>query len=203
MAPRSVDRDERRAHILQAALRVFARQGYSYTVVEDVAQEAGISKGTIYLYFDSKDELVLAAFELFEEQMEAETDHILASEKPPLEKLRALGQRFLDLVTSNEALERVLLDLWVAGLHNENLPQIDFKRLYSEYRALVRRLLEEAIAEGTVRDDLPPHAPSVVLAAVDGIVLQWLMDPEAVPIDRMGEQVMDTLFKGLRREKTT
>src|SRR5664279_784427 len=76
MAEISVSRkaatEQRRSAILQAARAVFARQGYSDTVVDDIATQAGIGKGTIYLYFPSKEQIYLAA--LLEEARQLDAD---------------------------------------------------------------------------------------------------------------------------------
>ncbi|MEI5035059.1 helix-turn-helix domain-containing protein [Streptomyces sp. S1A(2023)] len=60
---RRVDPAARRDLILKAAVRVFARQGFAATRVDDVAAEAGVAKGSVYLHFDSRDALLTAAFE--------------------------------------------------------------------------------------------------------------------------------------------
>src|SRR5438874_1158231 len=64
--------EQRRSAILQAARTVFAREGYAETVVEDIATQAGIAKGTLYLYFRSKEQIYLAA--LFEEARKLDAD---------------------------------------------------------------------------------------------------------------------------------
>src|SRR6476619_3022124 len=69
---RKLATEQRRGSILQAARAVFARQGYAETVVEDIATQAGIAKGTLYLYFPSKEQIYLAA--LFEEARQLDAD---------------------------------------------------------------------------------------------------------------------------------
>ena len=69
---RKVATEQRRSAILQAARTVFARQGYAYTVVEDIANQAGLGKGTLYLYFPSKEQIYLAA--LLEEARQLDAD---------------------------------------------------------------------------------------------------------------------------------
>lgn len=79
MAPRRVDKAARREEILAAAVRVFARKGFAASRIDDVAAEAGIGKGSVYLYFDSREALLDAAFE----NMTAAAEDILRRPGPP------------------------------------------------------------------------------------------------------------------------
>lgn len=69
---------KRRSEILQAARTVFARQGYAKTVVEDIASQAGIGKGTLYLYFPSKEQIYFAALLEDARRLDAETRDAMA-----------------------------------------------------------------------------------------------------------------------------
>ncbi len=197
MSPRVVDKDERRKDILAAAVRVFAGRGYAATKVEDVALEAGVAKGTIYLYFDSRDEILRAAFEEFEEGLLAEVRAIAGAREPALERLRSLVRAVLANVEARPELSRVVLDFWAAAVFEGAGKGIDFGRVYATYRGLVGGLLEEAKREGTARRDLPEDAPAVVVGTVEGMVLQWIVDPEALPLRRMAKPALDLLFGGL------
>jgi AcrR family transcriptional regulator len=197
LAPRVVDKAERRAHILRAAVRVFARQGYHFTVMDDIALEAGVSKGALYLYFESRDKLLEAAFTEYMAQWDVETKALLENDAPPLDRLRTLILLTLEMVAADPEIARALLDFWVAGLYDERQPHIDFKPYYAWYRTCIRQLLDEAITQGTVRPDLPPQAAAVLVGAIEGLILQWLVDPEAVPIGQIGDQVVDVVCQGL------
>lgn len=197
MAPRIVDKKERRTHLLKAAIRVFARKGYHFTVMDDVAEEAGVSKGTLYLYFKNRDKLFESVFTDYMGQWDAEMEALLASDLSPLERLRQLMLRTLQIVAAEPEMARALLDLWVVGLHDQAQPVIDFKPYYAWYRTCIRQLLDEAAAQGALRPGVPAFAPAVLVGAIEGLILQWLVDPDAVPIGQLGEQVVDTFFQGL------
>lgn len=190
---------DRRAQIREAALHVFARKGYRNTVVEDVAAEAGVAKGTVYTYFDRKEELLGAVFEGLMDEMRRQQEEILQSDRPPLEKIRALHLGFAELLGGNDDRARVLLDIWVAGMQDPERFGIDFATLYAEYRALVRRLLEEAEAQGDLRTDLPGITPAVLIGAIEGVLLQWVLDPEGVDFPEAADDIIDVLYRGVRR----
>ena len=79
-----------RDKILDATERLLARYGYAKMTVEDIAREAGIGKGTIYLHFPSKEEVVLSRIDRMVERLVAELRAIAASKKPPAERLRTM-----------------------------------------------------------------------------------------------------------------
>src|SRR3954454_777694 len=81
--------EQRRCSILQAARAVFARQGYANTVVDDIATQAGIAKGTIYLYFPSKEQIYLAALLEQARQLDAESRAAMNAAATWREKLGA------------------------------------------------------------------------------------------------------------------
>jgi TetR/AcrR family fatty acid metabolism transcriptional regulator len=191
---------DRRKQIQEAALRVFARKGYRNTVVEDVAKEAGVSKGTIYTYFDRKEELLGAVARGLMAELEGREEAILESDRPPLEKIRAMLHEFVDAVGHREGFANVMLDIWGAGLRNPDRFGIDFAALYAEYRALLRTLLREAQARGDVPADLTSVAPTVLIGAIEGVLLQWLLDPENVDFPEAADDVIDLLYEGIRAD---
>jgi TetR/AcrR family fatty acid metabolism transcriptional regulator len=203
LTPRIVDKDERRAHILEAATHVFARQGYQAARIEDVAREAGIAKGTVYLYFGSRDEILVAAFEAFAEEMMAGVRAVLESEAPALSRLRSVVRVVLSSMEAEPELSRVVLDFWSAGtfgaMGSGEKPSIDFGTVYAQYRGLFDTLLEEAKREGSVRGDLPNDAPAVIVGAIEGVMLQWIVDSEAPSPLKMVEPMLEVLLDGLSK----
>ena len=203
MSPKVVDKDERQRAILAAATSVFARKGYAASRIEDVAQEAGVAKGTIYLYFDSRDAILLAAFEAFETDLFAGMREVLETDAPALVRLRAIVRAALESVEAAPELARVVLDFWAAGVfesdaRDDGRSRIDVGKVYAKYRYLVGSLLEEGKREGTVRRDLAEETSAVIVGALEGVALQWILDPGAVSLERMAVAVLDTLINGLR-----
>jgi len=82
--------ESKRQLLLEAAQKLFSRHGYRRTSVDDIAQEAGVAKGTVYVYFNDKEALFKAVVDYFAEELDARTLSALKIEGPPDEKLRAL-----------------------------------------------------------------------------------------------------------------
>src|SRR5258708_35951009 len=91
------ERSDKRERILDAAERIFARHGFFTAKVSDVAKEAGVGDGTIYLYFKSKDELLISLFERRMQQLDDMLRAAIAG-KPPREQLRAFIRRYLEAI---------------------------------------------------------------------------------------------------------
>jgi AcrR family transcriptional regulator len=206
MTPKRVDKDERRREILGAATRAFARKGYSATRIEDIAAEAGVAQGTVYLYFGGREEILVAAFEAFAERMITGVRAVLEADSSALDRLRSVVRVVLSSLESEPELSRVVLDFWSAGAFgaggSEEKPGIDFGKVYAEYRGIFSELLEEARREGSVRTDLPEDTPAVIVGAIEGVALQWILDSEDVRPVAMADSLLDVLLNGLseRRE---
>ncbi|MFI6293081.1 TetR/AcrR family transcriptional regulator [Nonomuraea sp. NPDC050790] len=182
MSPKRVDKAARRQEILDAAVRVFARKGFAASRIDDVAEEAGIGKGSVYLYFDSRDSLLEAAFSQYTADADAVLREALEGTGPPLERLSTLVRGILDVIAAAPDLARTLLDLWATD---------HMRPAYRAYRAAIAELI------GQIRPGLGlPHA-TVIVGAIEGVVLQWLVDPE-VPIADLADPVLEVLVEGLR-----
>ena len=179
MAPRKVDRKARREEILAAAVRVFARRGYAAARIDDVAREAGIAKGSVYLYFDSREHLLHAAFADLAERSERILREAVEGPGPAAARLAALIRSVMTGLPEDRDLARVLLDLWSAGRDAES--PVDMATAYRDYRAVIAGLLVQAGAEGVPLPAEPAAHAAVVVGAIEGCVLQWLLDPDVDP----------------------
>ncbi len=196
--PKIVDKVAKREEILQAALRAFAKKGFNYTKMDDVAREAGIGKGTIYEYFRSKSDLLRAAYENYLEETYRQTFAILKSARSPLEKIREIILSIIRYYSRDPAIMRVFFDFWIESTHSGQQPAIDFKKIYADYRDIAQTLLKQAQNQGQVRKNLPANTPSVLVAVIEGTFLQWIIDPDAFDMNDMAEAIVDVVLGGLR-----
>ncbi|MBM7789872.1 TetR/AcrR family transcriptional regulator [Tenggerimyces flavus] len=200
MAPRRVDAEARRTEILAAAVRTFARKGYAATRIEDVAAEAGIGKGSVYLYFDSRESLLHSAFQAMTTASQGVLDAAREGAGTPLERLAGLIRDVLGMIASDPDLSVVLLDFWAAGRLGDAPQPIDMAQLYVDYRAVIVALLREAATEGTVREDVGEQEAMVLVGAIEGCMLQWVMDPR-ISLPGLAEPIVAVCIDGLRKEK--
>lgn len=144
--PRVADREARRAELVMAAANAFAQQGVANTAVSDIVKAAGVAQGTFYLYFESKDDVVLAVAERFGSAMiEGVERAVAAPAKPAVEKLLALGDVLGDSAAITEASE--LIDI----LHrpgNRAIHDRMAEHLTPGLVAIVQDIIAQGVAEG-------------------------------------------------------
>jgi AcrR family transcriptional regulator len=196
--PKRVDRAARREEILAAAVKVFARKGFAASRVEDVAAEACIGKGVVYLYFDSRDELLLSVFSAYAEQ----TKTMLASlgSGSPLERLERLVHLVINSAAAQPDHARVLLDLWAMTPSIDDWadgPLRDMRSVYREYRSAVVDLLRAATERGDIRPGVGEHHATVIVGAIEGCLLQWLID-SSIALAELAAPIVSVCIDGVR-----
>jgi len=169
--PRGVP--DRRALILKAAIKVFARYGYSRARTAVIAREARVAEGTIYNYFKSKDDLILTIFEQSWRALIGRLREGLQPIKDPVQKLSVVLNTVFELFESDPDLAEVfLVELRQSGKCFSNQPMT----VILEFLDLLEQIIRAGIARGVVRDDINPKvARGVMFGAVENILLGWLL----------------------------
>lgn len=174
MSPKVTEayREATRSEILDAAQKVFARKGYHAASMDDIVKESGLSKGALYGYFDSKEELFLALRARIVEFDLAQVLAAMPKGASPTEKLVKAGAL---AVQSQGRLDRDLLsvsyEFWSSVPRIKSLQRY-YNELYHENHRLLAELLREGMACGEFRQDLDPEALAwILIAIVDGLGL--------------------------------
>lgn len=163
-------KEEKIKDILQHALFCFADKGFQAATIDDIVGRSGMSKGTIYHYFSSKEEIYIRILEsgtarMFE-QLEAGFQG-----KSPADKLRLLIRRYREQELTDEWINsgRILLEFWLSSSRNEEMRKIMVER-YERFILLVETILEEGKEAGEFRKNLVSRdASSYFWAMADGI----------------------------------
>lgn len=164
---------DKRAIILDAALRTFVKRGYPETKVAEIASEAGVAEGTIYNYFHSKEELLLA---LFDEKWGMIIDEIRKKIRrldDPNKKLKAIFAVVVTMFRKN----RQLAELFMVDIRQSSifLNNYTINRIV-EFLDLIEELLEEGKRKGLYRKDLDTRvARMIIFGAAQGILLSWVL----------------------------
>jgi TetR/AcrR family fatty acid metabolism transcriptional regulator len=163
---------DKRERILIAAERIFARHGFFAARVSEIAREAGVADGTIYLYFKSKDDLLISWFEDRMKQVNDKLRQAIAG-KPPAEQLRAFIQAYLQLVSDEPTAAEVLtIELRQSSKFMKEYDNPQF--------ADFLRMLGGIIADGQARGELDAAVPShiaarMIFGIVDELALAWVL----------------------------
>lgn len=188
-------RQERRQQILEAALTVFTQKGYHATNVSDVAAQAGVSQGTIYWYFDSKDALfqaaILFAFEGFGEQALGGLQQLSTA----AEKLQAIARAMEDFSDMAEGLFMLFLGYWASSDRREESAQV-WVDLLSQYKDVVAAIVQEGVDSGEFRAVDAGALVWALLAAYDGLAAYDMFVPD-LDLKRVSRAFVDTLLRGL------
>ncbi len=173
----SVKQIEKRDRILASAVRVFAKSGYHATKIQDVANEAGICKGTVYEYFASNDELFLAMYDRWMQDFEFAMQTCISQSSDPLSQADALIDTAIEFYESRAEDAPLLLEFWAHALRTNNpafLERIQsMKALVSGVGAEITTRLVALKAFSKV--DVQSFA-LLELGISDGIFLHWVLD---------------------------
>jgi AcrR family transcriptional regulator len=166
-------RETRRQHILAAALRCFSRDGFHNTTTADIVRESGVSQGALYLYFATKDDIVVALAD-DRRQSEAFINALAQSEQDPVRGLLTLVELYGQGLTDPRRLDarRVAVQGWGEALRNERIRASTVEGL-ALVRAAIVRLVERGQRTGQIRVELDPESVARTLVATfQGLMLQ-------------------------------
>jgi TetR/AcrR family fatty acid metabolism transcriptional regulator len=191
--------EEKRKKILDAATKVFARVGFSNTRIQDVAQEAGIAHGTVYLYFKSKDDLFIS---IFQESLGELIDYIsseVQKKDSAEDKLRRMISLQLDIIEENPDLTKLILIEFPRTGNFLNDKNID---VLSNYIDVIGDILKNGIEEGIFSTNVKPDIiATMIYAAIQGIATRWILDGMSYSIKTMDVEISEIFLKGLKSQR--
>ncbi len=175
--PRRVDKEERRNRIMDAAMRVFARLGVHRARMEDVAQEAHVSKGALYWYFRSKDELLRAILaRMFEPDLRLMEEMVQQQDLPVVERLEVLARKALDSLPQVRLTQALLYEFYALAARKGPLRDL-IRDYYQRYFQLLTELLRQGVERGELRIQNPQRAAMALLAQFEGLFLISVLLP--------------------------
>jgi TetR/AcrR family fatty acid metabolism transcriptional regulator len=187
---------DKREAILRAAITVFARCGYFNSKVADIAREAGVADGTVYLYFKSKEEILHSIFDRSVEDALGAARKRVARLSDPREKLRQIAHMHLERLGA----DRDLAVVFQVELRGSTKFMEEFSAAgFAEYLALIRSTFEEGQRAGLFRADLNARVVAKVLfGALDEMATNWILSKRRYKLAPMADQVLDIFLNGVR-----
>jgi len=177
-------RGEKRSRLVEAACAVFAEKGYASTRVAEIAERAGVGKGTVYEYFTSKEALLFAVFESINADISSRMNDSLAAGGSTEEQLQNLMRLGAEVISEQVDLQPVILDFWAAsrGKDCEETYRSAVVASYTFFRNLVSDFIREGQNRGEFKDSIDAEAlAALVVAAVDGLGIQLFFDRSIDP----------------------
>jgi len=193
-ASKAVIADKREA-ILRAAIKIFARKGYFTSKVADIAGEAGIADGTVYLYFKSKDEILHSIFDQAMERFIAEGRDELAKIDSPVERLRKIAELHLQRLGA----DRDLAVVFQVELRGSTKYMQEFSAAgFHDYLEVIRKTIEDGQNSGVLRSDIKPVICAKILyGSLDEMVTNWILSKKAYPLQPMAAEVLKIFLDGM------
>jgi TetR/AcrR family fatty acid metabolism transcriptional regulator len=185
----------KRESILRAATSVFARNGYFNSKVADIAREAEVADGTVYLYFKSKEEILHSIFDQNMAEAIASGRVLIEKLDDPGEKLRRIAMLHLERLGS----DRDLAVVFQVELRGSTKFMREFSAAgFAEYLGLLRKTFEEGQRSGVFRKDLSAKLVSKILfGALDEMATNWIISKRNYKLAPMAEVVMDVFLNGV------
>jgi AcrR family transcriptional regulator len=181
---------ERRRQILAAALRCFGEKGYHEATMDDLVAACGLSKGSLYWHFRSKEEVFLALFDAFAEEVFEAWEGADREDQAILARLRRQGELTLERLAP-----ALPLSTWAEFFAHPEARR-RFARVYDRARANVAEWIRRGIERGELREVPAEPLAAALVAAIEGLLLQTLADAE---FDALAHwpAIFDVLARGL------
>ena len=186
---------ERYGAILRAAIQVFSRNGFFNSKVADIAREAGVADGTVYLYFKNKDHILVSIFEETMDEAISQGRDAIAGITDPAEKLKRIAGLHLDRMGT----DRDLAIVFQVELRSSMkfMEQFSETRV-SEYLELIRSVIQDGQKTGAFRRDLDANiASKVFFGALDEMVTNWVLSRKAYDPRSTASTVLKLFFEGV------
>jgi TetR/AcrR family fatty acid metabolism transcriptional regulator len=194
-APEVARGTTKRERILRAAIDVFAQNGYFNAKVSDIAKAAGVADGTIYLYFDGKEDLLVNIFREHTRNYLQSLERELAHVKRAEDRIRIAIRHHLEALGRDRALAIVAQ---VELRHSLKFMSLLSQQEVADYLGLLRKMVEHGQAEGSFRRNLHPQlVAKAIFGVLDEMVTSWMLSEKEYNLADSADQVADLLLTGL------
>jgi len=204
MCARVVNKEEKKGQIVEAAIRIFAKKGFSETTINDIANAAGIGKGTVYEYFKNKETIFQESFHYFMGFLDLDLEKILLGPHSPREKLEQVISLFYGLPKDSGEFVELMFVFWAEGIKDKGGKGIlvnQMHKFYRSYAEIFTDIILEGMSDGTFRKNINPgNVAAIIIASLDGIVFQWLIDKERIDLEEIAKTFSMILMKGILNE---
>jgi len=195
-----------RQAVLNAALSVFAKRGYAKTTLEEVAHEAGLTRGAIYWHFRDKFDMFCAVLQGCYERAGVRVTNILNSDRTPMEKIRHFMLELFRIITNEEEL-KVIEEVLVFKFEKMKA----LKKIYDDHlekmkimRGLLKNLIQQGIDAGQFKPNLDVDVTAMALISfVIGMKSAWLCGIGSVSICDNAQKLTDIFIYGIEKEAET
>lgn len=191
----------RRQAILEAAIGVFAQQGFAAATTDDIARAAGLSKGGLYWHFKSKDDILAAVLMQFFDQEMVTLARLVAAGGSASVRVRQLASQAAATMIQLEQVLPIVLEFYALAARQQRVRQW-IQGYYNRYHRLLTTLLQQGYASNEFRNGTADTAALTLIAQMEGLALVWSIVPQVVRLPDQAEVAADLLLRGLMAADT-
>lgn len=184
--------------IIDAAVRVIAEHGYHNAQVAKIAREAKVADGTIYLYFENKDDVLISLFTEKMGKFVSEAKQVLKQIDSPIEQLREIIRLHFEILEQDYKLAIVTqIELRQAN------PKIRkrINAVLKKYLDVIDRVIEEGIKQGMFRPDVDVrNVRKMIFGTIDETVSSWIMDDRKYSLVEQADEIHRLFLYGIKQE---
>lgn len=190
-------KSNRRKAIILAAIKVFAQKGFHVTKISDIAKVANVADGTIYLYFENKDDLLIKCFEEMITDLlnRAQARLLLVEDK--VERIVKFLDMHIEFCENNpHAAKLLIIELRQSPEFYKKYPQF---WPVSNYLGYLNNLCKEAMESNRIRKIDPELLTTIIFGSLDFSMTTWLLSKNKIDLNKIKEGISDIIYKGLEK----
>jgi AcrR family transcriptional regulator len=192
--------EERKSQILDAAMETFSRDGFYKTRMSDIAETSGLSKGSLYWYFESKDSIILALLErVFEPELE-DFRNLLDEDRSVVLRLHDYVDRAGSDIVKMLKWMPLVYDFIALAFRQEVIKKA-IMGYYKQNMQILTGLIQQGIDSGEIQVDDAEQAAIALGSILEGTILLWFYDPDQIDIQKHIRSNTNLLLNGLLNPK--
>ena len=201
MSPKPDVSEERKEQIATAATKIFAEQGFDRARMDDIASEANLSKGTLYLYFKSKDAIIKHILDRLFAREISDLQALANASLPAEEKLLTFSEQMIAGMQNWTKLIPIMYE-FLGRLFRQSVVQEAFKSYFRSYLNLLTPIIQEGIDSGEFRARNANDIAITIGAIFEGTILLWVYDAESVDLEKHLRSGIALLMEGLKNDES-
>ena len=198
---KEIEKEARKTDIIDTAARLFSEKGFHDVKMDDIAEQVGLSKGTIYLYFENKEALFFSIIEVRLAELIAELEEILRPDEGFRHKLRQFVLRFLQYLENQQAFFKIMHSEKMRLNPDDHFRMHDYAaHAYLTIFRITGELIRRGQEERVLREGPPENLSKILLGILDAYLYHRVFFTTKVRIEEEVEQVIDYFLNGTKAE---
>jgi AcrR family transcriptional regulator len=199
MSPKPDVSEERKLQIIEAAVSVFAREGFNKARMDDIADKAGLSKGALYWYFKSKDAIISAILDSLFDREISRIRKMVDVDLPAREMLEVYINSVTEDIVAMKPIMPILYEFIAMGFRQKSI-QKSMQRYLRGFMEVAEPLIQRGIDKGDFIDVDPTKASHTLGALIEGSIILWSYDPENIDVKEVIESSFNLVLEGLEKK---